>query len=146
MVRTRDARGRYVSVKKIPKDLFGPRKVPHINSIDRYSRSLSRVAKISTCWQPKTPQLATLEKPEKQQEEEDSEPIDPATNQEVSPEVVHQLLNQATDTILQPVEAGTVVDNFGSDIAKEPLDSGWDTTPAASAIKFFGGMADEDRR
>ena len=34
MVRTRDAKGRYV--KTIPKDIFGPRKVPHINSIDRY--------------------------------------------------------------------------------------------------------------
>ena len=85
MVRSRDVRGRYVSVKKIPKDLFGPRKVPHINSIDRYTGSSSRVAKISTCWQPKTPQLATVEKPKRQQEEEDSEPIDLATNQEVSP-------------------------------------------------------------
>ena len=46
MVRARDVRGIYVSVKKIPKDLFGPRKVPHINSIDRYTRSSSRVAKI----------------------------------------------------------------------------------------------------
>ena len=65
MVRTRDARGRYVSVKKIPKDLFGPRKVPHINFADHYSGSSSRIAKISTYWQPKTPQLATVEKPEK---------------------------------------------------------------------------------
>ena len=87
-----------------------------------------------------------MEKSEKKREEEDSELINPATNQEVGLEVVHQLQNQATNTILQPVEAGIVVDNFGSDTAKEPSDSGWDTTPAASAIKFFGGMADKDRR
>ena len=64
MVRVRDAKGRYVK-KQIPKDLFGPRKAPHINSADRYSGSSLRVAKISTCWQPKTPQIATMEKPEK---------------------------------------------------------------------------------
>ena len=104
------------------------------------------MAKISTCWQPKTPQIATVEKSEKQQEEEDSEPINPATDEEVSPEVLHQLQNQATNIVLQPVEAGIMVDNFGSDIAKEPSGSSWDTTPAASAIKFFEGMADEDRR
>ena len=68
MVRIRDAKGRYVK-KQIPKDLFGPRKVPHINSVDSYSGSSSRVAKISTCWKPKTPQLATMEKSEKKQEE-----------------------------------------------------------------------------
>ena len=146
MVRARDVRGRYISVKKIPKDIFGPRKVLHINSTDSYTRSSSRVAKISTCWQPKTPQLATMEKPKKQQEEEDSEPIDPTTNQEVSLKVFHQLQNQATNTVLQPIEAGIMVDNFGLDTAKEPSDSGWDTTPAASTIKFFGGMVDEDRR
>ena len=78
MVRIRDAKGRYV--KKIPKDLFGPRKVPRINSTDCYSGRSSRVAKISACWQPKTPQIATMEKLEKQQEEEDSKPIDPATD------------------------------------------------------------------
>ena len=47
---------------------------------------------------------------------------------------------------MQPVKDGTVVDNFRSAIVKEPLDSDWDTTPAASMIKFFGGMVDEDRR
>ena len=146
MVRTRDARGRYVSVKKIPKDLFCPRKVLHINSVDCYSGSSSRVAKILTCWQPKTPQLATVAKLEKQHEEEDSEPIDPATNQEVSSEVVHQLQNQETNTVLQPVEAGIVVNNFGSDTTKEPSNSDWDTTPTSSTIKFFGRMANEDRR
>ena len=144
MVRARDARGRYVSVKKIPKDLFGPRKVAHINSTECYSRSSSRVAKISTCWQPKIPQLATVEKPERQQEEEDSKPINPATSQEVSSELVHQLQNQAIDTVLQPVEAGIVVDNFGSDTAKESSDSSWDTTLAASTINFFGGVVDDD--
>ena len=144
MVRTRDAGGRYVSVKKIPKYLFGPRKVPHINSVDRYLGRSLRVAKISTYWQPKTPQLATVEKLEKQQEEKDSEPIDPTTNQEVSPKAIHQLQNQATNTILQPVEAGIVVDNFGSDTAKESSDSSWDTTLAASTINFFGGVVDDD--
>jgi hypothetical protein len=87
-----------------------------------------------------------VEKPERHQEEYNSEPIDPATNQEVSPRAVHQLLNQATDMVLQPVEAGTVVDNFDSTTVKEPSNSSWDTTPATSTIKFFGGMADEDRR
>ena len=79
MVRIRDAKGRYLK-KQIPKDLFGPRKVPHINFVDRYSRSLLMVAKMSTCWQPKTPQISTVEKSEKQQEEEGSKPIEPATN------------------------------------------------------------------
>ena len=144
MVRTRDTKGRYVSVKKIPKDLFGPKKVPYINSVDCYSGSSSRASKISTCWQPKTHQLATMEKPEKQQEEEDYESINPATNQEVSPEVVHQLHNQATNSILQPVESRIVVDNFGLDTTKEPSNSSWDTTPATLAIKFFRGMDDED--
>ena len=146
MIIARDVRGRYVLVKKVPKDIFGPRKVPHINSTDCYIGSSSRVAKSSTCWQPKTPQLATVEKPERQQEEENSKPIDPATNQEVSLEAVHQLLNQATNTILQPIEAGTVVYNFRSATVKEPSDSHWDTTPTTLVIKFFGGMADEDRR
>ena len=99
MVRVRDAKGRYVK-QQIPKDLFGPRKVPHINSTDHYSGSSSRVAKISTCWQPKTPKIATVEKPKKQQEEEDSKPTDPTTNQEVSPETVHQPQNQAANTSL----------------------------------------------
>ena len=85
-----------------------------------------------------------MEKREKQHEEEDSDPIDPATNQGVSLEVVHQLQNQATNTVLQLVEAGIVVDNFRSDTTKEPSNYGWDTTLAASAIKLFGGMADED--
>jgi hypothetical protein len=88
--------------------------------------------------------VSHCEEARRQQEEEDFEPIDPATSQEVSSEFVHQLLNQATNTVLQLVEVGIVVDNFGSGTAKEPSDSGWDTTPAASAIKFFGGMADKD--
>ena len=66
MFRARDVRGRYVLVKKVPKDIFGPRKVLHINFVDRYTGSSSRVAKISTCWQPKTPQLAMVEKPKRQ--------------------------------------------------------------------------------
>ena len=45
MVRVRDAKGRYVK-KQIPKDLFGPRKVPRINFFDHYSGSSPRVAKI----------------------------------------------------------------------------------------------------
>jgi hypothetical protein len=143
MVRVRDAKGRYVK-QQIPKDLFGPRKVPHINSADRYSGSSLRVTKISSCWQPKTPQIATAEKMEKQQEEENSKPSDLATNQEVSQEVVHQPQNQEANTGLQPVEAGIVVDNFRSDTYKDPSDFGWDTTPVALAIKFFGGMADEE--
>ena len=61
-------------------------------------------------------------------------------------EAVHQPLNQAIDTVLQPVEAGTVVDNFGSATIKEPSNFGWDTTPVASMIKFFGGMVVEDQR
>ena len=84
MVRARDVKGRYISIKKTPKDIFGLRKIPDINSANRYTRSSSRVAKISTFWKPKTPQLATVEKPEKQQEEETLELIDPTTNQEVS--------------------------------------------------------------
>ena len=63
MVRARDVKGRYISIKKTPKDIFGPRKIPHINSYDRYIGSSSRVAKISTCWQPKAPQPATVENP-----------------------------------------------------------------------------------
>ena len=144
MVRARDVKGRYISIKKTPKDIFGSRKIPHINFVNRYIGSSSRVANISTCWKPKTPQPTTTEKPEKKQEEETSKPIDPATNQEVSLEVVHQFLNQGTNTVLQPVEARTEVDNFRTNIVKEPSDSSWDTTPAASAIKFFVGMADEE--
>ena len=37
-------------------------------------------------------------------------------------------------------------DNFFPNPLDEPLESDWDTTPAASTIKFFGGMEDEGRR
>jgi hypothetical protein len=65
MVRARDIKGRYIPVNKNPKDIFGPRKVHHINYVDRYTSSPSRVANVSTCWQPKEPQSATMEKQEK---------------------------------------------------------------------------------
>lgn len=61
-------------------------------------------------------------------------------------EVVHQFLNQATDTVLQPVEAETLVYNFRENTIKDPSYSSWDTTLAASTIKFFGGMANKERR
>ena len=144
MVRARDVKGRYISINKNPEDIFCLRKIPHINYVDHYIGSSSRVAKVSTCWQSKLHQPAIVENPKKKQEEATSEPIDPTTNQEVNLEVVHQFLNQATNTVLQPVEAGIVVDNFIENIVKDPSDSGWDTTPTASDIKFLGGMADEE--
>jgi hypothetical protein len=64
----------------------------------------------------------------------------------VNPKEIHQFLNKATDSVLQPFVAETIADNFGTNAIEEPSNSGWDTTPAASAIKFFGGMADEERR
>ena len=62
MVRVRDIKGRYISVDKNPKDIFGSRKVHYINFDDRYIGSPSRVAKVSTCWKPKEPQSAIVEK------------------------------------------------------------------------------------
>jgi hypothetical protein len=35
-------------------------------------------------------------------------------------------------------------DNFAPNQTDEPLESDWDTTLAASTIKFFRGMADEE--
>jgi len=37
-------------------------------------------------------------------------------------------------------------DNFAPDQTDEPSESDWDTTPAASTIKFFVGIANEERR
>ena len=39
-----------------------------------------------------------------------------------------------------------MVDIFRANIVKEPLDSSWDTTLVALAIKLFGGMANDEPR
>jgi hypothetical protein len=53
---------------------------------------------------------------------------------------------QGNKPVLQPVKVEALVDNFRTNIIEDPSDSDWDTTPATSAIKFFGGMADHERR
>ena len=42
MVRARDRKCRYTFVDKIPKDIFGPQRIPQIKFVDRYLGSSSR--------------------------------------------------------------------------------------------------------
>ena len=143
MVRARDRRGRYIFVDRTPKDIFGPQRVPHTNFFDHYIGSTSRRGRESA----PHPELQTsqiVEQREEQLQEETEQHISPSIDQEVDPETIHQFLNKATSPVLCQVDLETVVDNFEKNLVKEPSGSSWDTTPAASTIKFFGGMADHE--
>ena len=50
MVRGRDSKGRYISVDKTPKNIFGPQQVLHINFADCYIGRTSRKGKAITYW------------------------------------------------------------------------------------------------
>ena len=41
---------------------------------------------------------------------------------------------------------GEFGDNFVLNLVNDPSESDWDTTPTVSTIKFFEGMADDERR
>ncbi|CAF4106855.1 unnamed protein product [Adineta steineri] len=79
--------------------------------------------------------------------------VDPILNQGADPERIRQFFSNQEEGVLEPVadiptkdileELG---DNFTPKQTDEPSESDWDTTPATSTIKFFGGMADKERR
>ena len=64
--------------------------------------------------------------------------VDPVLNQGADPELVVDI---PAEYILE--ELG---ENFTPNQIDEPSESDWDTTPKASTIKFFRGMADEEWR
>ena len=76
-------------------------------------------------------------------QEETEQHINPAGDQEVDPEAIHRFLDKATDPVLCQIDPETIADNFEQNLIQQPSESSWDTTPTASAIQFFGGMADE---
>lgn len=79
--------------------------------------------------------------------------VDLVLNQGVDPECTRQFLNNQEERVLEPVKdiptediSEELGDNFVPNQADEPSESDWDTTLAVSAIKFFRGMVDEERR
>jgi hypothetical protein len=79
--------------------------------------------------------------------------VDPILNQEADPECIQQFLSNQEDGVLEPVADSPVEDilevlgdNFTPNQTNEPSESHWDTTPRASTIRFFGGMAEEEWR
>jgi hypothetical protein len=76
--------------------------------------------------------------------------VDPILNEGVDPKTIHQFLNNQEERVLSPTEPVAedisieVGDNFVPNPMNEPSKSDWDTTPATSTIKFFGGMVDEE--
>ena len=85
-----------------------------------------------------------MEQQRKQLYEEAKQDISHVIDQVADHKAIHQFLNQTTDPVLCQVDLGTVADNFEQNLVEEPSESDWDTTPAASTIKFFGGMADQE--
>ena len=79
--------------------------------------------------------------------------VDLVLNQGDDPECIRQFLSNREEGVLEPVAdipskdiPEALGDNFTPNQIDEPSESDWNTAPKASAIKFFGGMADEERR
>ena len=77
--------------------------------------------------------------------------VDLVLNQGADPKCIRQFLNNREESVLElakyiPAEniSEELGDNFVPKQADEPSESDWDTTPAASATKFYGGMAYEE--
>ena len=109
-------------------------------------------------WRPKEPPSPTIVEQKAKQHMN----LDPILNQGVNIENIYQFLNNQEERVLAPAKdilAEDILEEFAADDipkelgdnfvpnqADEPSESDWDTTPTASAIKFFRGMADEERR
>ena len=76
--------------------------------------------------------------------------VDPVLKQEADPESIQQTLSNQEGGLELVVDSPTedipqvLGDNFTPNQIDKPLGSDWDTTPRASTIRFFGGMADEE--
>ena len=147
MVRPRDSRGRVIG--KFPVGIFGPKHIPHINTYDRYTRSTSRQGRAGS----KRKSKGSSSPPMVEQRGRQYMSADPVLNQEADPESIRQILSNQEEGVLEPVADSpaeetpeVLLDNLTPNQTDEPSGSDWDTTPRASAIKFFGGMADEERR
>ena len=76
----------------------------------------------------------------------------PILNQEADPECIHKFLSNQEEGVLEPVADSSAEDipevlgdNFTPNQTNKPSESDWDSTPRASAIIFFGGMANEEK-
>ena len=81
MIRPRDRKGRFISKRKFPVGIFGPKHTPQINASDRYTGSTSRQGRYVSEWRPKEPPSpAIMEQKVKQHMS-----VDPILNQGVDP-------------------------------------------------------------
>ena len=76
--------------------------------------------------------------------------VDPILKQEADLERIQQFLSNQEGVLEPVVDSPTkeilevLGDNFTPNQIDEPSGSDWDTTPRASTIRFFRGMADEE--
>ena len=81
MIRPRDMKGMFISERKFPVGIFGPKHTPRINASDSYTGSTSRQGRVVSEWRPKEPPSpAIVEQKEKQHMS-----VDPVLNQGVDP-------------------------------------------------------------
>ena len=143
MVRPRDRKGRFISEEKIPVGIFRPKHVPHINTSDLYTGITSRWGNVGSEWRSKEPSSPPIV----EQKLKRHMSVDPILNQGGDPECIQQFLNNQKERVLEPAKdiptediSEELGDNFLPNQVDEPSESNWDTTPAASTIKFFRGM------
>ena len=79
--------------------------------------------------------------------------VDLVLNLEADPKSIRQIFDNQEEGVLElvadnPAEEIPEVlgDNFSPNQTDEPSGSDWDTTPRASTIRIFRGMADKERR
>ena len=79
--------------------------------------------------------------------------VDHVLNQGTDPECIRQFFNNQEERVMELAKdilvediSEELGDNFVPNQTDEPSESDWDTTPVASTIKFFKGMANEERR
>jgi len=147
MVRPRDSRGRFIG--KFLVGIFGPKHIPHINTSDHYTGSTSRQGRAGSEGKSK----GSSSPPTVEQRGRQYMSTDPVLNQEVDPKSIRQILSNQEEGMLEPVadspaeEIPEVLgDNFTPNQIDNPSGSDWDTTPRASVIRIFRGMANEERR